>query len=95
MDKVNDGGKLLATAVNNLFKNKEPWQIVVITTGTVVSSIFLFDLLNQDECEYSGTMIWGDTNFVSIFQVYSSGRRGLRSNGPGRFRRLGSRFKRP
>lgn len=41
---------MLSGAVNHLFRNKEPWQIVVITTGTVVSAIYLFDLLNQDEC---------------------------------------------
>lgn len=53
MDKAADGGKLLASAINNLFKDKEPWQIVVVTTGTVVSTIYLFDLLNQDECKYN------------------------------------------
>lgn len=52
-DKIKEGGKVVAGAVNNLFRNKEPWQIVVITTGTIVSTIYLYDLLNQDECKYS------------------------------------------
>lgn len=43
---------MVAGAVNNLFRNKEPWQIVVITTGTIVSTIYLYELLNHDECKY-------------------------------------------
>lgn len=52
-DTLKDGGKIVAGAVNNLFRNKEPWQIVVITTGTVVSAVYLIDLLNRDECKYT------------------------------------------
>lgn len=51
-DHFKEGGRIVAGAVNNLFRNKEPWQIVLITTGTVVSAIYLIDQLNQDECNF-------------------------------------------
>lgn len=35
-----------------LFGNKEPWQIAAITTSTILSLFWLWDLINQDEDLY-------------------------------------------
>lgn len=35
--------------INDVFKEKEPWQIVTITTTTLLTSIWLWDFLFQDE----------------------------------------------
>lgn len=35
--------------INDVFKEKEPWQIVTITTTTLLTSIWLWDVIFQDE----------------------------------------------
>ncbi|XP_063983868.1 sphingosine-1-phosphate lyase [Diachasmimorpha longicaudata] len=35
--------------VNETFKDKEPWKIVAITTGSVLSAVWLWNFLDQDE----------------------------------------------
>jgi sphinganine-1-phosphate aldolase len=42
----------LRAAVNGLFVNREPWQIVAITATTVLSTVWLWEIVNQDESMY-------------------------------------------
>ena len=35
--------------VNNIFIEKEPWQIVSITTTTILTTIWIWDTIFQDE----------------------------------------------
>lgn len=47
---VKDSSQALRGAINGAFTNREPWQIVAITTTTVLSTIWLWNILfNQDE----------------------------------------------
>ncbi|XP_049837080.1 sphingosine-1-phosphate lyase isoform X3 [Schistocerca gregaria] len=39
----------LKSFVNNSLSNKEPWQIVTMTTGAVLATVWFFDFINQDE----------------------------------------------
>lgn len=46
-----DAISLLTRQTNSLFKNREPWQIVAITATSVLSTVWLWNFLNQDESE--------------------------------------------
>lgn len=35
--------------IDNSFKNKEPWQIVTITTGSVLGAVWIWNFCNKDE----------------------------------------------
>lgn len=35
--------------INSYFRSKEPWQIVVITSTTILTSIWLWNFIFQDE----------------------------------------------
>lgn len=35
--------------INNSFQGKEPWQIVTITSTTVLTSVWLWNFVFQDE----------------------------------------------
>ena len=37
------------SAINNIFNDKEPWQIVSITTFTVLSTVSIYNFINDDE----------------------------------------------
>ncbi|XP_059611916.1 sphingosine-1-phosphate lyase [Phlebotomus argentipes] len=49
MDLVRDTGKLVADRVNFALQSREPWQIVVITTTTVLSGVWLYEFFSQEE----------------------------------------------
>ena len=49
MFKPSDGILAIQSGINKLFVNKEPWQIVVITTTSVLSAVWLYEFLNKDE----------------------------------------------
>lgn len=51
MDLVRDTGRTVARHVNSVFQNREPWQIVVITTTTVLGGVWLLDFFGQEEGE--------------------------------------------
>lgn len=51
MDRVCDGLKLVRGTVNGAFGNREPWQIAAITATTVLGSVYVWDVLSQDECK--------------------------------------------
>ncbi|XP_060525909.1 sphingosine-1-phosphate lyase [Cylas formicarius] len=40
---------LFKSSLNNAFSGKEPWQIVTLTTSSVLFAVWLYDFLNQDE----------------------------------------------
>lgn len=44
--------QFITSPINNVFKNKEPFQIVAITTTTVLTTIWLWNFINQDESKY-------------------------------------------
>lgn len=48
MDRLGDPARFVKTSINGLFTNKEPWQIVAITTTTVLSTVWLWELLTND-----------------------------------------------
>lgn len=38
--------------VNNAFPNKEPWQIVAVSSSTTLAMIWLWNFIHQDESKY-------------------------------------------
>lgn len=42
-----------AKFVNNVFQNKEPWQIVTMTTTATIATIWLWNFIFQDESKYN------------------------------------------
>ena len=38
--------------INNYFVAKEPWQIVTITSTTILTSVWLWNFIFQDESTY-------------------------------------------
>lgn len=52
MDIVTFPARTLKIFINSYFAEKEPWQIVTFTTSSVLLTIWLWDFLNQDECNY-------------------------------------------
>ncbi|CAH1132993.1 unnamed protein product [Ceutorhynchus assimilis] len=49
MDKVRLPLDILKNSVNVVFTGKEPWQIVSITTSSVLLIVWLYDFLDRDE----------------------------------------------
>uniref|UniRef100_T1P9B9 sphinganine-1-phosphate aldolase n=1 Tax=Musca domestica TaxID=7370 RepID=T1P9B9_MUSDO len=45
--------KLITENINRLFANREPWQVATITTTAVLSSVWLWSFINQDESIYT------------------------------------------
>lgn len=35
--------------INDIFQNKEPWQIVTITTTSTLAMVWLWNFVHQDE----------------------------------------------
>lgn len=52
---MGDVFKILTGGINKTLSNREPWQIVMITATTVMSTIWLWNLLNEDESIYNRT----------------------------------------
>jgi len=50
-----DCAKVVTESINRVFANREPWQIVTITTTTVLSGLWFWTFLNQDESIFSRT----------------------------------------
>lgn len=38
--------------VNAYFEEREPWEIVVITSGTILLAVWLWQFIFQDESKY-------------------------------------------
>lgn len=54
MDYVRETLKLAKQGTNSAFQGKEPWQIVAITTTSVLSTVWLYEFLfTKDEGWYS------------------------------------------
>lgn len=51
MSPINDWFHVLTRQVNLLFVNKEPWQVAAITTTTVLTTIWIVEQINHDECK--------------------------------------------
>ncbi|XP_073813890.1 sphingosine-1-phosphate lyase [Musca autumnalis] len=45
--------KLITESINRLFANREPWQVATITATAVLSSVWLWSFINQDESIYT------------------------------------------
>lgn len=39
--------------INGLFANKEPWQVASITAVSVMTTLWIWEQINQDECKHS------------------------------------------
>lgn len=52
-----DAFSVLTRHTNSIFKNREPWQIVAITATSVLSTVWLWSFINQDESEFSFLII--------------------------------------
>ncbi|XP_061387424.1 sphingosine-1-phosphate lyase [Musca vetustissima] len=48
-----DCSKLITENLNRLFANREPWQVATITATAVLSSVWLWSFINQDESIYT------------------------------------------
>lgn len=55
MDIIKSPFAILKAAINNGFKDKEPWQIVTVTTSTVLLTICMWETLHHEECKYIST----------------------------------------
>lgn len=49
---LKDSAEALRVTVNGAFANREPWQIVAMTTTSVLSAVWLWNVINQDESLY-------------------------------------------
>lgn len=49
--QVGDYTKPITSGLNRAFGNKEPWQVAAITATTVLSTVWLWTFINQDESE--------------------------------------------
>lgn len=49
MDKIGDSLQFVARQINALFANREPWQIATITATTVLTTVWFWEFVNQDE----------------------------------------------
>ncbi|XP_055917558.1 sphingosine-1-phosphate lyase [Eupeodes corollae] len=47
--------KVLTKGINNAFGNREPWQIMTITAINVLTTVWLWNFINQDESVYRRT----------------------------------------
>ncbi|XP_014087909.2 sphingosine-1-phosphate lyase [Bactrocera oleae] len=47
--QVGDYTKPITSGLNRAFGNKEPWQVAAITATTVLSTVWLWTFINQDE----------------------------------------------
>lgn len=63
---------LLTRQTNLIFKNREPWQIVAITATSVLSTVWLWNFLNQDESELTFIFCKRKTNLHSMSSPYST-----------------------
>lgn len=49
MSQVIDWFGVLTRQINILFANKEPWQIATITATSVLTTVWIWEQINQDE----------------------------------------------
>nr|CAH7728754.1 unnamed protein product [Callosobruchus chinensis] len=49
MDLIKQPLNFFKGTINNQFSGKEPWQIVTITTSTILITVWLYELVHQDE----------------------------------------------
>ncbi|KAJ8961993.1 hypothetical protein NQ314_005775 [Rhamnusium bicolor] len=79
MDIVKYPFSSLRVGINNGFSGKEPWQIVTITTSTVLLTIWFYNFLFQDESDFdwrsglvSGSVYCHNEDLISLVSgVYS------------------------
>lgn len=45
----NECSKIITESINRIFANREPWQVATITATAVLSSVWLWIFINQDE----------------------------------------------
>lgn len=57
---------VLTRHTNLIFKNREPWQIVAITATSVLSTVWLWNFLNQDESELTFFFFFGKEKLMHI-----------------------------
>uniref|UniRef100_A0A1L8EHT5 sphinganine-1-phosphate aldolase n=2 Tax=Haematobia irritans TaxID=7368 RepID=A0A1L8EHT5_HAEIR len=68
-------GKVIAEHINRMFANREPWQIATITATAVLSSVWLWSFINQDESIY----IRGKRQFFRYLKKVPAVRRKIES----------------
>lgn len=49
MDNIGNPLQLISRQINSIFANREPWQIATITATTVLTTVWIWEFLNQDE----------------------------------------------
>lgn len=52
MDTVTVPLNFVARQVNSLFANREPWQVATMTATTVLSAVWLWEVVSQDESKF-------------------------------------------
>lgn len=40
---------MVTRQINSLFVNKEPWQVAAMTATTVLTAVWMWEFVNQDE----------------------------------------------
>lgn len=49
MELVINGFLLTTNSINNLFGQREPWQVASITASSILTSIWIWNFVFQDE----------------------------------------------
>lgn len=49
MEKIGDSLNLVTRQINSIFAGREPWQIATITATTVLTTMWFWELLIQDD----------------------------------------------
>lgn len=58
MELVNNGLLFTKKSVNNLFgQRREPWQVASITASSILTSIWIWNFVFQDESKFLFTQI--------------------------------------
>lgn len=76
MDKYGNPLHLVTRQINQLFVNKEPWQVATMTATTVLAAVWLWDFVNKDESKQRDSC-WKHFNIthdvvVIYFSVFRS-----------------------
>lgn len=68
MSPCSDWFGVLTHQINILFGNKEPWQIATITATSVLTTVWIWEQINQDESKnfiINVFICWRIEHFIS------------------------------
>lgn len=74
MDTVGSGFNLVTQQINRAFGRREPWQVATITATTILTLIWLSDLLSEDKSKTTFQLISNPISIIQFTQNFRSNR---------------------